>query len=58
MTSSPTENPSAEENMALYDDGLTELQEKKKLGLIAQDEYDRLHEELVQRIFGTRPEHT
>jgi hypothetical protein len=42
--------------MALYDDGLTELQEQKKLGLIAQDEYDKLHDELVRKIFGPKPE--
>lgn len=53
MTSSKTNTPlTAEQKSEMYDNGLTELTEKKKLGLLAQDEYDKLHHELVERVYG------
>lgn len=53
MTSSKTNTPlTAAQKSEQYDNGLTELTEKKKLGLIAQDEYDQLHRELVERVYG------
>lgn len=60
MTNSQTDTPQepAASDNEQYQNGLTELIEKKKLGLISQDQYDRQHEELIQRVFGTRPEHT
>ncbi len=35
-----------------YQDGLTELVEQKKLGLIAQDEFDNMHQDLIVKVFG------
>ena len=54
MTSSQTSKhpPTAEELNERYQNGLTELVEKKKLGLLTQDQYDKMHSELVVSIFG------
>lgn len=57
MPSSPTTNPpaslpTAEEMNSRYQDGLTELVEQKKLGLIAQDEFDNMHQDLIVKVFG------
>lgn len=55
MPSSPTNNPpllTAEEMNSRYQDGLTELVEQKKLGLIAQDEFDNMHQDLIVKVFG------
>lgn len=38
-----------------YQSGLTELIEKKKLGLLSQDAYDAAHKALVTEVFGERP---
>lgn len=57
MPSSPTTNPpakplTAEEMNSRYQDGLTELTEQKKLGLLTQDTFDNLHQDLIEKVFG------
>lgn len=55
MTSSKTNSPhipTAEEMNSRYQDGLTELVEKKKLGLLTQDQYDGMHRDLIEKVFG------
>lgn len=47
-----TKIPTAAEKSEQYENGLTELREKKKLGLLAQDEYDQLHRELIEKVYG------
>lgn len=42
---------------ANYQNGLTELVEKKKLGLLAQDQFDQQHQDLIERVFG-KPKET
>lgn len=49
--------PTAEEMNANYQNGLTELVEKKKLGLLAQDQFDQQHQDLIERVFG-KPKET
>lgn len=44
--------PTAEEMNEQYQNGLTELMEKKKLGLLAQDQFDQQHQDLIERVFG------
>ena len=51
MTRSETPQPTAEQNEQ-YQNGLTELTENKKLGLLAQDEFDQLHRDLIKKVFG------
>lgn len=35
-----------------YQDGLTELTENKKLGLLTQDQFDQQHRDLIAKVFG------
>lgn len=44
--------PTAEEMNERYQNGLTELMENKKLGMLAQDEFDQLHRDLIEKVFG------
>jgi len=50
MTSS--EIKTAEQMNTEYQDGLTELSENKKLGLLTQDQFDQQHRDLIKRVFG------
>jgi len=50
MTNS--EIKTAEHMNTEYQDGLTELSENKKLGLLTQDQFDQQHRDLIKRVFG------
>jgi hypothetical protein len=50
----PTEPtpPTAEQMNEQYQNGLTELMENKKLGLLTQDQFDQQHRDLIEKVFG------
>lgn len=63
MTSSKTTNrsasppiPTAEQMNEQYQNGLTELVENKKLGMLTQDQYDQQHRDLIEKVFGKTKE--
>jgi hypothetical protein len=39
-----------------YQNGLTELVENKKLGMLTQDQYDQQHRDLIEKVFGKTKE--
>jgi hypothetical protein len=44
--------PTAEQMNEQYQNGLTELMENKKLGLLTQDQFDNQHRDLIAKVFG------
>lgn len=35
-----------------YQNGLTELVENKKLGMLTQDQFDQQHRDLIKKVYG------